>query len=61
MGGFVQTDDVGTYEADGNSWTQQSTSQSIPASVGTFTLQGNTLTVMVTAPLEVTTVWNKTG
>ncbi len=56
----VQTLDSGEYSIDGNNWTQQSDGQ-LPASIGTFTFQGGTLTVMVTSPLEVTTVWNKTG
>ncbi len=55
-----QTNDNGTYETSGSDWTQQSAT-GLGTSTGTFTLQGNTLTVRVTAPLVLTTVWNRTG
>jgi len=57
----VNTVDNGTYSTDGDNWTQESSTTGLQG-VGTFTLQGNTLTVNVTTVgIEVLTVWNKTG
>jgi hypothetical protein len=58
-GGQDMIHDEGTYSTSGNSWTQESTILPVQ-SVGTFSLQGSTLTVDVTSPEPVTTVWNKT-
>lgn len=53
--------DTGTYTTSGNEWTQTSDGN-LPQSVGTYTLQGNTLTVAATsAGILVTSVWNKTS
>jgi len=61
FGPGINTVDNGTYSTDGSNWTQESSTTGLQG-VGTFTLQGNTLTVNVTTVgIEVLTVWNKTG
>ena len=61
FGPGINTLDNGTYSTDGSDWTQESSTTGLQG-VGTFTLQGNTLTVNVTTVgIEVLTVWNKTG
>ena len=57
----ITIEDTGTYTTSGNEWTQTSDGN-LPQSVGTYTLQGNTLTVAATsAGILVTSVWNKTS
>jgi hypothetical protein len=57
----LTTIDEGTYSTDGNNWTQESSNTGLQG-VGTFSLQGATLTVDVTtAGIEVLTVWNRTN
>lgn len=53
--------DTGTYTTSGNEWTQTSDGN-LPQSVGTYTLQGNTLRVDATsAGIRVISRWNKTS
>ena len=60
LGPPLTTVDSGTYSTSGSTWTQES-SQTGLQGVGTFTLEGTTLTVDVTtARIEVLTVWSKT-
>ncbi len=55
----VNTVDSGTYSTSGSNWTQESSETGLQG-VGTFTLQGGTLTVNVTtAGLEVLTIWSE--
>ncbi len=60
MGPPLTTNDAGTYSTSGSNWTQESSTTGLQG-VGTFQLQGATLTVDVTtAGLEVLTVWSRT-
>jgi hypothetical protein len=60
-GGPIITEDTGTYETDGNTWTQVSDNAGGFQGVGTFTLVGGTLTVDVTtAGVQVLSVWELT-
>lgn len=62
MGGAMQIQDTGEYIIDGSdgSWAQVSDDTQLPNSIGTFTLTGgNTLTVEVTQPQTITTVWQR--
>jgi len=60
MGPGVNTVDSGTYSTNGDGWTQESSNTGLQG-VGTFSLQGGTLTVDVTtAGIEVLTVWSST-
>ena len=53
--------DRGTYTASGNTWTQVS-SLTPTQSTGTFSQQGDTLSVSVTiGGLKIDSVWRKTG
>lgn len=53
--------DTGTYTTSGSEWTQTSDGN-LPQSVGTYTLQGNTLRVDATsAGIRVISRWNKTS
>lgn len=53
--------DRGTYKASGNTWTQES-SLTPTQSTGTFSQQGDTLSVSVTTGgLKIDSVWRKTG
>jgi len=59
--GPITTEDTGTYETDGNSWTQESDNAGGFQGVGTFSLVGNTLTIDVTtAGVTVLSVWEQT-
>jgi hypothetical protein len=59
--GPITTEDTGTYQTDGNSWTQESDNAGGFQGVGTFSLVGNTLTIDVTtAGVQVLSVWNRT-
>jgi hypothetical protein len=60
--GPVNTVDNGTYQTDGNTWTQESANAGGFQGVGTFTLVSGTLTVDVTtAGVQVVTVWSQTS
>jgi len=55
------TEDTGTYETDGNTWTQESDNAGGFQGVGTFSLVGDILTVDVTtAGVRVVSVWDRT-
>ena len=55
------TEDTGTYETDGNTWTQESDNAGGFQGVGTFSLVGDILTVDVTtAGVQVVSVWDRT-
>lgn len=58
--GPVTTEDTGTYETDGNTWTQESDNAGGFQGVGTFSLVGDILTVDVTtAGVQVVSVWDR--
>ena len=58
--GPVTTEDTGTYETDGNTWTQVSDNAGGFQGVGTFSLVGDILTVDVTtAGVQVLSVWDR--
>ena len=58
--GPVTTEDTGTYETDGNTWTQESDNAGGFQGVGTFSLVGDILTVDVTtAGVQVLSVWDR--
>jgi len=58
----LTTDDSGTYETSGNTWTQESDNAGGFQGVGTYTLVEGTLTVDVTTVgVKVLTVWNLTN
>jgi len=58
----LTTVDNGTYSTDGSVWTQESANAGGFQSVGTFSLQGGTLTIDVTtAGVQVLTVWSRTS
>ena len=60
-GGPIITEDTGTYETDGNNWTQESDNAGGFQGVGTFWLVGDNLTIDVTtAGVQVVSVWNRT-
>ena len=60
--GPITTEDTGTYQTDGNTWTQESDNAGGFQGVGTFSLVGNTLTIDVTtAGVQVLSVWNLTN
>lgn len=60
--GPINTVDTGTYQTDGNTWTQESDNAGGFQGVGTFSLVGSTLTIDVTtAGVQVLSVWNRTG
>ena len=57
-GGPIITEDTGTYETDGNNWTQESDNAGGFQGVGTFLQAGDILTVDVTtAGVQVVSVW----
>jgi hypothetical protein len=57
--GPITTEDTGTYQTDGDTWTQESDNAGGFQGVGTFTLVGGTLTVDVTtAGVQVLSVWS---
>lgn len=57
--GPITTEDIGTYQTDGDTWTQESDNAGGFQGVGTFTLVGGTLTVDVTtAGVQVLSVWS---
>ena len=59
--GPITTEDTGTYQTDGNSWTQESDNAGGFQGVGTFSLVGDNLTIDVTtAGVQVVSVWNRT-
>lgn len=59
--GPVTTEDTGTYETEGNTWTQESDNAGGFQGVGTFSLVGGVLTVDVTtAGVQVLSVWDQT-
>jgi hypothetical protein len=59
--GPITTEDTGTYQTDGNTWTQESDNAGGFQGVGTFSLVGATLTIDVTtAGVQVVSVWNLT-
>ena len=56
--GPVTTEDTGTYQTDGNTWTQESDNAGGFQGVGTFLQAGDFLTVDVTtAGVQVVSVW----
>lgn len=58
--GPTTTEDTGTYETDGNTWTQESDNAQGFQGVGTFSLVGDILTVDVTtAGVQVVSVWDR--
>ena len=58
--GPTTTEDTGTYETDGNTWTQESDNAAGFQGVGTFSLVGDILTVDVTtAGVQVLSVWDR--
>ena len=60
-GPLLTTEDSGTYQTDGNTWTQESDNAGGFQGVGTFSLVAGILTVDVTtAGLQVLTVWSST-
>ena len=60
-GAFLTTEDTGTYQTDGNTWTQESDNAGGFQGVGTFSLVAGILTVDVTtAGVQVLTVWSST-
>ena len=60
--GPINTVDTGTYQTNGNNWTQESDNAGGFQGVGTFSLVGNTLTIDVTtAGVQVLSVWNLTN
>jgi len=59
--GPVTTEDTGTYQTDGDTWTQESDNAAGFQGVGTFSLVGDVLTIDVTtAGVQVLSVWNRT-
>jgi len=59
--GPIITEDTGTYETDGNTWTQESDNAAGFQGVGTFSLVGDILTIDVTtAGVQVLSVWEQT-
>ena len=59
--GPITTEDTGTYQTDGNTWTQESDNAGGFQGVGTFSLVGDNLTIDVTtAGVQVVSVWNRT-
>ena len=59
--GPMTTEDTGTYETDGNTWTQESDNAAGFQGVGTFSLVGDILTIDVTtAGVQVLSVWEQT-
>lgn len=59
--GPITTEDTGTYQTDGNSWTQESDNAAGFQGVGTFSLVGDILTIDVTtAGVQVLSVWDRT-
>ncbi len=59
--GPVITEDTGTYQTDGDTWTQESDNAGGFQGVGTFSLVGDVLTIDVTtAGVQVLSVWNRT-
>lgn len=60
--GPINTVDTGTYQTNGNAWTQESDNAGGFQGVGTFSLVGTTLTIDVTtAGVQVLSVWNQTN
>ena len=58
----LTTEDTGTYETSGNTWTQESDNAGGFQGVGTYTLVEGILTVDVTTVgVQVLTVWHSTG
>jgi hypothetical protein len=58
--GPINTVDTGTYQTDGNTWTQESDNAAGFQGVGTFSLVGDILTVDVTtAGVQVLSVWDR--
>ncbi len=59
--GPVNTVDTGTYQTDGDTWTQESDNAGGFQGIGTFSLVGTTLTIDVTtAGVQVLSVWSRT-
>jgi len=59
--GPITTEDTGTYQTDGNTWTQESDNAGGFQGVGTFSLVGDILTIDVTtAGVQVLSVWDQT-
>ena len=59
--GPITTEDTGTYQTDGNTWTQESDNAGGFQGVGTFLLAGDFLTIDVTtAGVRVLSVWERT-
>jgi hypothetical protein len=59
--GPITTEDTGTYETDGDTWTQESDNAGGFQGVGTFSLVGDVLTIDVTtAGVQVISVWERT-
>jgi len=60
--GPMTTTDNGTYELSGDTWTQESANAGGFQGVGTYSLVGGTLTVVVTtAGVQVVSVWQSTS